>query len=105
MELPNIEEALEEMTEAVCARETCGKKYTQKKHNQRFCSSECLRLSTNERILAQYYAKKEIRQGKIRICATPGCSTVLSRYNPDKTCAGCDSREFKIPDWVSPRED
>lgn len=43
--------------------------------------------------MKKYYETKSRRKGAVRVCKTPGCSTRLSRYNPDKICAKCEAEE------------
>lgn len=57
----------------------------------RYCSDECCRKATNDRLMKNYYEKKARRQGKIRICSTPGCDTRLSRYNEGTVCQYCEA--------------
>lgn len=73
----------------VCAYAECGLEFEAKTHNQRYCSDDCCRRATNARLMKQYYERKARRQGRIRVCASPGCGTRLSRYNDSKVCQGC----------------
>jgi hypothetical protein len=72
-----------------CAYSECGVLFEPKTHNQRYHTSECCRMATNNRIMENYYERKARRQGHIRVCATEGCTTKLSRYNDEKICAKC----------------
>jgi hypothetical protein len=72
----------------VCAREGCDETAHRKKHNQKYCSDECCRLATNQRIMEKYYERQAQRQGKTRHCRVCGI-TKLSRYNTGSTCAPC----------------
>lgn len=74
-----------------CAYTECGKDFTAKTHNQRYCSDDCCRKATNARLMQQYYEKKARLKGHIRVCATPDCGTFLSRYNDEKTCRKCEA--------------
>jgi hypothetical protein len=65
----------------------CKNDFDSKTHNQKYCSDECCRISTNKRIMEKYYEKKAIRSGKQRKCKK--CSSNLSRYNTDVYCAKC----------------
>lgn len=76
-----------------CAYAECGQEFEAKTHNQRYCSDDCCRKATNARLMEQYYEKKARLKGHIRVCATPDCGTVLSRYNNSKTCLKCDAAE------------
>lgn len=78
--------------ELVCARVDCPKNFFRKKHNQIYCSNECCRISTNRRIMEDYYALKDQKAGKPRFCNVCKLSR-LSRYNSGKTCAACQSKQ------------
>ena len=71
----------------------CKKDFNSKTHNQKYCSDECCRVSTNKRIMEKYYEKKAIRNGKPRKCKT--CQSNLSRYNIDANCAKCTKSSQK----------
>lgn len=77
----------------ICAREDCGIEFSQKTHNQKYCSDECCRIATNKRIMEKYYEKKAIRNGAKRVCKTRGCGEILSRYNYASVCFMCESRK------------
>lgn len=73
----------------ICARNGCKDEFVQKTHNQKYCCDECCRLATNERIMEKYYARRDQRLGKVRICNL--CEvTKLSRYNNSLVCSSCD---------------
>lgn len=67
----------------------CGKEFQFKTHNQKYCTPECCRKSTNKKIMKKYYEKKEILNGKKRICE---CGAELSRYNMENQCYLCQIR-------------
>ena len=73
----------------ICAYELCGVEFEPNTHNQIYHTDECCKLATNARIMRKYYETKSRKKGAVRVCATPGCSTRLSRYNPEKICAKC----------------
>lgn len=76
----------------ICARKDCGSEFVKGTHNQKFCSAECCRVETNRRIMEKYYDKRDQRLGKVRYCSE--CRTTkLSRYNNDKICAGCSTKQ------------
>lgn len=79
----------------ICAYSECGLPFEPKTHNQRYHTSECCRLSTNNRIMENYYEKKSRRQGRSRVCSTEGCTTNLSRYNDEKVCGKCSAEQTK----------
>lgn len=72
----------------VCAREGCDDEAERKTHNQKYCSDECCRLATNQRIMEKYYARRDQRQGVARYCGDCGV-TRLSRYNDSLVCGAC----------------
>ena len=52
----------------ICINLECKKKFDAKTHNQKYCSDECCRVSTNKRIMEKYYEKKAIKNGALRYC-------------------------------------
>ena len=72
----------------ICLNSECRKDFVSKTHNQKYCSDECCRVSTNKRIMEKYYEKKAIKNGAPRKCK--GCSGLLSRYNDQPYCARCN---------------
>ena len=72
-----------------CLYSECGKEFTPKTHNQKYCSDECCRIATNEKLKKQYYEKKARLAGQKRICKSNGCSVILSRYNDNDICDKC----------------
>lgn len=72
-----------------CARKDCTARFEKKKHNQKYCSSECCRIATNANIMAKYYENQARLAGVVRHCA--GCSAKLSKYNPDVVCSKCEA--------------
>lgn len=75
----------------ICAREGCGKTYTKKTHNMKYCTDECCRLATNSRIMVDYYKNRDRKQGVVRWCSV--CETTkLSRYNRSEICNGCKAK-------------
>jgi len=72
----------------ICAYDKCQgiKKFEPKTHNQKYCSDECCRIATNEKLKQAYYEKKARLAGKKRICKTKGCNVILSRYNSTNIC-------------------
>jgi hypothetical protein len=77
----------------ICARDTCNNKFEAKTHNMKYCSDECCRVATNEKLKEAYYEKKARLAGKKRICKTPKCGSILSRYNEGKVCNKCIAAE------------
>ena len=79
----------------ICAYENCQgvKEFEPKTHNQKYCSDECCRIATNQKLKEAYYEKKARLAGAKRICKNKGCNVVLSRYNDGKICDKCVSAE------------
>ena len=78
-----------DLQENLCARNGCENTYKRKTHNQKYCSDECCRLATNEKIMIRYYENKKLRSGAKRLCA---CGATLSRYNLAAECSACEAR-------------
>ena len=64
----------------ICAYDKCEgiKEFEPKTHNQKYCSDECCRIATNEKLKQAYYEKKARLGGKQRICKTKECNVILS---------------------------
>ena len=79
----------------ICAYEDCKgvKEFEPKTHNQKYCSDECCRVATNQKLKEAYYERKARLAGAKRICKTKGCNVVLSRYNDGKICDKCIGAE------------
>ncbi len=73
----------------ICIYEKCDNEFIPKTHNQKYCSDECCRIATNEKLKQAYYEKKARLAGKKRLCKTKGCEVVLSRYNNTSICDKC----------------
>lgn len=76
-----------------CGNSECNKVFDAKTHNQKYCSDECCRITTNRRIMEKYYEKKAIRNGAIRNCKK--CKCKLSRYNQGLLCSTCEKNNNK----------
>ena len=70
----------------------CGKDFEPKTHNQKYCSDECCRIATNQKLKEAYYEKKDRLSGVVFKCKGKGCNNELSRYSTDKTCATCQAK-------------
>jgi ribosomal protein S27AE len=72
-----------------CANPECTKPFVPHVHNAIYCSDDCRKLITNQKVLNKYYEKKEekerIRTEK-RVCSIGGCGTILSIYNDESIC-------------------
>jgi hypothetical protein len=79
----------------ICAYDKCEgqKEFNPKTHNQKYCSDECCRIATNQKLKDAYYEKKARLAGKERICKSKGCNVILSRYNPEKYCMDCINKD------------
>lgn len=74
----------------ICGNIMCAKSFQAGTHNQVYCSPECCRVATNERIKAEYHANKARLNGAKRSCS---CGNLLSRYNPGKICSTCEAKK------------
>ncbi len=86
--------------ERICKQ--CSKSFIAYRYNSSYCSKECSTKSNNELALANYYIRKENKRNpKRRVCLTPDCGTVLSRYNKKRICEPCQRKQFiiKLTDW------
>jgi len=77
----------------ICAYEECNNEFEAKTHNQKYCSDECCRIATNQKLKEAYYEKKDRLSGKERICKNKDCNVILSRYNSGRICDKCISAE------------
>ena len=77
----------------ICIREGCENSFEAKTHNQKYCSDECCRIATNEKLKQAYYDKKARLAGKKRICKNKGCEVVPSRYESRNICNKCVGAE------------
>jgi hypothetical protein len=77
----------------ICAYEDCQKEFEPKTHNQKYCSDECCRIATNEKLKDAYYEKKARLAGKQRKCKTSGCNVILSMYNEGNICDKCKGKK------------
>lgn len=57
-----------------------------KVHNAIYCSIECRRIVTNQKVLDKYYEKKDKKNKPKRICKARNCKTILSQYNSEDIC-------------------
>lgn len=77
----------------ICAREGCDNEYIKKTHNQKYCSDECCKIATNQRIMVGYYKTRDRKRGVERWCEV--CEqTKLSRYNPSDICSACKTKRI-----------
>ena len=76
-----------------CANPECNKAFLPKVYNAIYCSAECRKIITNQKVLQRYYDKKARLNSK-RICKTKKCSTILSRYNEEDICERCKRERY-----------
>jgi len=79
----------------ICAYDKCDNSFEPRTHNQKYCSDECCRSATNEKLKEQYYEKKARLAGKKRVCKGSNCNTILSRYNESSICDSCKNKSRK----------
>lgn len=72
-----------------CSYNKCNNEFEPRTHNMKYCSDECCRTATNEKLREAYYEKKARLAGKKRVCKAQECNVILSRYNADKICDRC----------------
>ena len=71
-----------------CANSDCCKPFMPRVYNAIYCSAECRKIVTNQKVLQRYYDKKA-RLNSRRVCSTDDCNIVLSRYNKEDICEPC----------------
>ena len=76
-----------------CANSECKKEFIPRVYNAIYCSAECRKVITNQKVLQRYYDKKARLNSK-RTCRTKGCHTILSRYNAEDICETCKRERF-----------
>lgn len=74
---------------AICKRKECFNAFVKKTHNQIYCSDECCKRATNDKIMERYYEKKRLKNSGPRNCSV--CDVTLSRYNESNICSVCQS--------------
>jgi ribosomal protein S27AE len=84
-----------ELEPKICANEDCLELFAPKVHNAIYCSAECRKIVTNQKVLNKYYEKKNKQAFRNRVCKNVGCSTLLSRYNEDQICGPCQVNRLK----------
>jgi hypothetical protein len=84
----------------ICKNSKCKKKFIAKVYNSIYCSAECRRIITNQKLLKNYYDKKN-NKNKKRICKTKNCTTILSRYNKENICEKCKQNRYieRLVSW------
>lgn len=84
----------------ICKNNKCKKKFAAKVYNSVYCSAECRRIVTNEKLLKNYHDRKK-NKNKKRICKTSNCNTILSRYNKENICEKCKQNRYikRLAGW------
>ena len=59
----------------------------------KYCSDECCRIATNDKLKEAYYKKKDRLAGKKRVCKIKSCGAPLSRYQETDICYLCVAKE------------
>jgi hypothetical protein len=77
----------------ICSNDGCENEFEKTTHNQKYCSDECCRVATNAKIKEKNQEKRDRLNGKKRVCKNRGCNTILSMFNEESTCAGCDASQ------------
>lgn len=76
-----------------CAFDECENEFEPSRPNQKYCSSDCTVRANNKRAMARYNRRKQLRaSGGRRVCATPGCGTVLRKGNDSDYCGPCEKQ-------------
>ena len=76
-----------------CANPDCNKPFMPRVYNAIYCSAECRKIITNQKVLQRYYDKKA-RLNSRRTCITKECGTILSRYNAEDISEQCKRERF-----------
>jgi len=78
----------------------CDKEFYQNSSKQIYCSVECRKKSSKQKITERYEIEKvKKRLGKEKKCAG-GCGTYLSIYNNSKMCDNCLVNKNKFNNFI-----
>lgn len=80
----------------ICENPGCNNEFEKVTHNQKYCGDECCRIATNLKIKQKNKEKRDRLSGKVRICSTRGCKTILSKYSEADVCELCVSKAKAI---------
>lgn len=69
----------------------CNIEFEARRSNQIYCTSECCKKSTNQKVINRYHENKKRLEGAERLCEK--CDSKLSRYNSNKLCYICQESE------------
>lgn len=78
--------------EAVCDNPECGKIYSKRTSNQRYCNEFCQKKITNENLKKKYHEARARIKGQVRYCSRCG-ETRLNRYNESDVCNLCEAKQ------------
>jgi len=67
----------------------CSSEFQPNVSYQIYCSPECRKFATKEKVNARYRAKKRLSQGKKQKRCSGGCGTIISIYSQSKFCNSC----------------
>lgn len=83
------------MSDLTCAFDECDNKLDKPyRRGQKYCSIECTKKANNKRAMERYRRRKALLgQDGRRVCATPGCTTLLRRTSFEDYCEACRHRE------------
>ena len=71
-----------------CANSDCKKPFIPRVYNAIYCSAECRKIITNQKVFQRYYDKTASRTSR-SLCVNDNCKTILSRYNTENICERC----------------
>lgn len=77
----------------ICANDGCENEFERTTHNQKYCSDECCREATNQKIKQKAKEKRNRLSGKQRVCSSRGCRTILVKYNESNVCELCEAKK------------
>jgi hypothetical protein len=74
----------------------CSEEFQPKVNYQIYCSSDCRKLATKEKVNERYKIKKRQKLiNKKRRCAG-GCGTILNIYNDSSFCSRCMKNDKQV---------
>lgn len=71
----------------MCARDGCNQEFEKTAHNMKYCSPECRKVVSGEKISARYKRIRATKSDKNRTCVR--CEVKLSIYNYYDYCSSC----------------
>jgi len=67
----------------------CSNEFRPNVSYQIYCSPECRKSATKQKVNDKYRQKKRDKRKKTNRKCSGGCETTLSFYNEDTLCSGC----------------